>query len=72
MLMKISEINQKISDWENLRSECRKNAVNAAAQNDFYFARSFLNQAKLASSAIETLETVKKNELKRRTPKLHV
>ena len=57
--MKISEINQKIQDWENLRSECRQNAVNAAAKEEFYFARSFLNQAKLASSAIEVLKTVK-------------
>ena len=65
--MKISEINQKISDWEKLRSECRQNAVNAAAQNNFYFAKSFLNQAKLASSAIETLQMVKKNELSKKT-----
>ena len=65
--MKQSEIAQKISDWQQFKAECRRHAVNAAVNGNTYFAKSFLNQAKMAEKSIEILETIRKNELKRRT-----
>ena len=59
--MKQSEIAQKISDWQQLKAKCRRHAVNAAVNGNTYFAKSFLNQAKMADKSIEILEKIKNN-----------
>ena len=59
--MKQSEIAQKISDWQQFKTECRMHAVNAAVNGNTYFAKSFLNQARMAEKSIEILEKIRNN-----------